>query len=65
MEDLFKIELHPITLGFRKKRTVRGRPMLANKTLGKKIINDLIERSKPFGTKIEYRDGIGIINIKN
>ena len=62
---LFKIELHPITLGFRKKRTVRGRPMLANKTLGKKIINDLIERSKPFGTKIEYRDGIGIINIKN
>jgi len=39
--------------------------MLTNKTLGKKIITDLIERSKPFGTKIEFRDGIGIINIKN
>ena len=62
--SLFKIELYPITLGFKKKRTIRGRPMLANKTLSKKIINDLIERSKPFGTKIEYKDGIGIINIK-
>ena len=62
---LFKIELHPITLGYRKKRTIRGRPMLTNNTLGKKIITDLIERSKPFGTKIEYKDGIGIINIKN
>ena len=63
--SLFKVELYPISLGFRAKRTVRGRPMLANKILSKKIINDLIERSKPFGTKIEYKDGIGIINIKN
>ena len=64
-ERLFKIELYPITLGFREKRTIRGRPMFANKVLSRKIINDLIERSKPFGTKIEYKDGIGIINIKN
>ena len=64
-EGLFKIELHPITLGFKEKRTIRGRPMLANKKLSKKIINDLIERSKPFGTKIEFKDGIGIININN
>ena len=64
-ESLFKIELYPITLGFREKRTIRGRPMFANKFLSRKIINDLIERSKPFGTKIEYKDGIGIIKIKN
>ena len=62
---LFKIELYPISLGFGKKRTIRGRPMFANKVLSRKIINDLIERSKPFGTKIKYKDGIGIINIKN
>lgn len=61
---LFKIELYPISLGFGKKRTIRGRPMFANKVLSRKIINDLIQRSKPFGTKIEYKDGIGIINIK-
>ena len=60
--NLFKIELYPITLGFKKKRTIRGRPMMANKGLGKKIINDLIERSRPFGTKIEFKDGIGVIN---
>lgn len=64
-ESLFKIELYPITLGFKEKRTIRGRPMLANKKLSRKIINDLIERSKPFGTKIEFKDGIGIININN
>ena len=64
-ESLFKIELYPITLGFKKKRTIRGRPMLANKKLSRKIIDDLIERSKPFGTKIEFKDGIGIININN
>ena len=63
--SLLKIELYPISLGFGAKRTVRGRPMLANKTLSRKIINDLIERSKPFGTKIIYKDGIGIINAKN
>ncbi len=63
-KSLFKIELYPISLGFGKKRTIRGRPMFANKVLSRKIINDLIQRSKPFGTKIEYKDGIGIINIK-
>ena len=33
---LFIIELYPITLGFKEKRTIRGRPMLANKSLSKK-----------------------------
>ena len=63
--NLFKIELYPITLGFGKKRTIRGRPMLANKVLSKKIIDDLAERPKPFGTKVEFKDGIGVINIVN
>ena len=63
--NLFKIELYPITLGFGKKRTIRGRPMLANKVLSKKIIDDLAERSKPFGTKVEFKDGIGVINLVN
>tara|TARA_A200000113_G_scaffold221197_2_gene232640 strand:- start:28 stop:597 length:570 start_codon:yes stop_codon:yes gene_type:complete len=62
---LFRIELYPITLGFKKKRTIRGRPMLANESLSKKIITDLIERSKSFGTNIQFKDGIGVININN
>ena len=63
--ELSAIKLYPITLGFGESRTVRGRPMFADKKLGKKIIGDLQDRSKPFGTKIQYKNDIGIItNIK-
>jgi poly-gamma-glutamate synthesis protein (capsule biosynthesis protein) len=58
--ELVGIELHPITLGFGQPRSVRGRPLLADRELGRKIINDLIERSLPFGTVVEWRDGEGI-----
>lgn len=58
------IELHPITLGFGKPRTVRGRPMLAEGELARKIIGDVTERSRPFGTTIEWRDGVGVVRIR-
>ncbi len=60
-KELVSIELHPITLGFGLPPQQRGRPMLADRLLGEKIINDLIERSKPFGTAIESRDGVGVV----
>jgi poly-gamma-glutamate capsule biosynthesis protein CapA/YwtB (metallophosphatase superfamily) len=60
-EELLSIELHPITLGFGKPQAVRGRPMLADPELGRKIVNDLITRSRPFGTTIEWKDGIGTV----
>jgi poly-gamma-glutamate capsule biosynthesis protein CapA/YwtB (metallophosphatase superfamily) len=60
-EELLSIELYPITLGFGKAQQVRGRPMLADKVLAKKIIDDLVARSKPFGTTIEWKDGVGIV----
>jgi poly-gamma-glutamate synthesis protein (capsule biosynthesis protein) len=63
-EELVSLELHPITLGFGKAPAVRGRPMLADKVLGKKIIDDLIERSKPFGTTVEWRDGVGVVKVR-
>ena len=63
-DDLVSIELHPITLGFGKPQSVRGRPMLADRVLGKKIIDDLIARSRPFGTTIEWKDGIGVVTVK-
>lgn len=63
-EEVAGIELHPITLGFGKPVTVRGRPMLADQELGKKIIGDLTERSRPFGTTVEWRDGIGVVRLK-
>jgi poly-gamma-glutamate synthesis protein (capsule biosynthesis protein) len=58
---LDSIELYPISLGFGKPRALRGRPALADEALGHKIIEDLRQLSAPFGTRIEYRDGIGVV----
>ena len=60
---LVALELHPISLGFGESRTVYGRPMMADEELSRKIIGDLQRLSKPFGTEIVYRDGIGVVKI--
>ena len=60
---LESLTLVPIALGFGKPRTERGRPLLADSTLAAKIVNDLITRSRPFGTAIELRHGRGIVRI--
>jgi poly-gamma-glutamate capsule biosynthesis protein CapA/YwtB (metallophosphatase superfamily) len=62
-KELVAIKLYPISLGFGKPRTVRGRPLLAGADLSKKIIEDLQRLSKPFGTTIDFKDGIGIVRI--
>jgi poly-gamma-glutamate synthesis protein (capsule biosynthesis protein) len=56
---LIDLRLHPISLQFGKGRLVRGRPLLADATLGQKIIADLSERSKAFGTTIAFEKGVG------
>jgi len=61
--QLVDIQLYPITLGFGKAPAERGRPLLADPELGRKIINDLIERSRPLGTTIEWRDGVGVVRV--
>ena len=65
-ERLVSLELHPISLGFGKPTTVRGRPMLADRELGRKIIQDLIEASEPHGTTIEWLEdrGIGVVRLR-
>ncbi len=60
---LTRLALHPISLGFGKPRTERGRPMLADAETGKKILNDLVQRSAPFNTRITVRDGVGYVDI--
>jgi hypothetical protein len=37
--------------------------MLANPELSKKIIDDVTKFSAPFGTRIEFKDGIGLVGI--
>ena len=61
--ELTEVALYPIDLGFRKPRSVRGRPILANDELGEKIISDLVRLSEPYGTVIEMRRGVGYINL--
>lgn len=62
-KQLIELALHPITLGFGKPPQVRGRPMLADRELGQKILKDLIERSQPYGTRITVRDGVGYVEL--
>ena len=61
---LNQIKLYPISLGFGKPIHKRGRPMLANKVLGQKIINRIKRLSSPFGVEILYEDGVGLVKIK-
>lgn len=65
-ERLVSLELHPISLGFGEPASVRGRPMFADRDLGRKIIQDLIDRSEPYGTTIEWLEdkGIGVVRLR-
>ena len=62
-EQLTELALHPITLGFGKSRSVRGRPLFAEGELGQKILADITKFSGEMGTKITVRNGIGYVEI--
>jgi poly-gamma-glutamate synthesis protein (capsule biosynthesis protein) len=62
-KKLIEIKLYPVSLGFGKFRTKRGRPMFADRDLSIKIIEDLKRLSKPFGTTIDLREGIGVVRL--
>jgi poly-gamma-glutamate capsule biosynthesis protein CapA/YwtB (metallophosphatase superfamily) len=62
--QLTGLKLYPIALGFKKPRTERGWPMFAGPELARKIIDDVARLSAPFGTKVELRDGIGIVGVE-
>jgi poly-gamma-glutamate synthesis protein (capsule biosynthesis protein) len=62
---LAELALYPIDLGFGKPTQVRGRPILADRELGEKIIDDLKRLSEPYGTEIEMRRGIGYVNLSD
>jgi poly-gamma-glutamate synthesis protein (capsule biosynthesis protein) len=59
--QLTELKLYPITLGYKKPRPQRGWPMFAPPDLGRKIIDDVVKFSAPFGTKIDFKDGVGIV----
>jgi poly-gamma-glutamate synthesis protein (capsule biosynthesis protein) len=63
-KELSELRLHPVSLGFGKARHVRGRPLPADEALSRKIIADLTRLSKPFGTDVQYVDGVGVVRVK-
>jgi poly-gamma-glutamate synthesis protein (capsule biosynthesis protein) len=60
---LAELKLYPISLGYRKPRSQRGWPMLAPPELAKKIIDDVVTFSAPYGTAVDFTDGIGVVRI--
>lgn len=61
--NLAEIRLYPITLGYGKPRPQRGRPRLADRESGRRIIEKIKQLSQPFGTSVRYVAGenVGII----
>ncbi len=58
-----QVELLPITLGFEKTRSRKGRPELASTSDGERILQDLQKLSDEFDTKITIKNGKGYIDI--
>jgi poly-gamma-glutamate capsule biosynthesis protein CapA/YwtB (metallophosphatase superfamily) len=61
---LLELKLHPITLGFGAAPARRGRPMLAEGELAAKILKDLSDRSKPFGTSLQVAGGVASVALR-
>ena len=63
---LVSIELHPITLGSPDDEpATKGRPTLADREQGRRIIQRLTEMSRRFGTVIDWQEdkGIGVVRV--
>jgi poly-gamma-glutamate synthesis protein (capsule biosynthesis protein) len=62
--EIDEITLNPLSLGFEYGRARRGRPQFSDKENGERILRDISDLSKEFGTKITIKDGIGTIGLK-
>jgi hypothetical protein len=62
--ELRELKLYPVTLGPERHRIHCGYPRLAKGDEGKRIIGIISELSLPYDTKIEYKDGVGIVDLQ-
>jgi poly-gamma-glutamate synthesis protein (capsule biosynthesis protein) len=60
-DDFAELRLHPIDLGFQRRRTDRGRPMLADGAIADRVLARVQRLSAKYGTKVDRRDGIGVV----
>lgn len=61
-EDFAELRLYPIDLGFQRRRTDRGRPMLADGATAERVLARVERLSAKYGTRVDRRDGIGIVS---
>jgi poly-gamma-glutamate capsule biosynthesis protein CapA/YwtB (metallophosphatase superfamily) len=61
--EVRQIVLHPVTLGFGRPRSQRGRPAPASVTEGEQILAHLRDLSQPYGTQIDVTGGVGIVRL--
>ncbi len=59
-DTVTEIRLYPVDMGFRMPRSQQGTPRLADPALAKKIIDRMSKMSEQYGTRIVFRDGIGV-----
>jgi len=60
---LQKVTLHPLDLKQERPRPQRGRPFIATGDKAEQVIEHLSEVSARYGTKIEYQDGVGTMQL--
>ena len=61
--QLIQLSLYPVDIGHGRPRSQRGRPVLADAQLGRKILNHMQNMSAHFGTQMEIEDDVGIIRL--
>lgn len=59
-KQVAEIKLYPVDMGFRMPRSRQGTPRLAQGDTAAKIIARLAKMSEQYGTRIVFRDGIGV-----
>src|SRR4029079_5118237 len=58
-DDLTELRLYPIDLGFQRRRTDRGRPMLADGMVADRVLRRVQQLSSKYGTNIQIRNSVG------
>jgi poly-gamma-glutamate synthesis protein (capsule biosynthesis protein) len=56
-----ELRLYPIDLGFQRRRTDRGRPMLADGAVADKVLRRVQQLSAKYGTKVNLHEGVGSV----
>jgi poly-gamma-glutamate capsule biosynthesis protein CapA/YwtB (metallophosphatase superfamily) len=57
------LRLHAIDLGYKQPRSRRGRPVLAGNDVAEAVLGRMQEYSRPFGTAIEIKNGVGVVQL--